>query len=350
VQPPAGHCDRAAARQFKSVMSFTTEQSSQPDDAATAGPAETAPSERPLTVIEARTGWQALDLAELWRYRELLFFLAWRDVKVRYKQTALGVAWAILQPTLMMVVFTLVLGRLAGAASGDIPYPLYVYAGLLPWTFFASAISSAGQSVVSAERLVTKVYFPRLAIPLAAIGAALLDFALAAVVLAGLMIWYRVAPSPSMLLVPGLVCLLTLAAVGVGTLLSALNVAYRDVRHALPFLVQLWLFATPSIYLDPGALPDGEPRAAAKSAAPASVASSKQTGEFRDESPEGGSRRFSLLDLNPLDGLIAFFRCALLGCSLPWTRLVYPAIASPCLLLAGSLYFTRVEDSFADII
>lgn len=348
-----GLCGRAAASRFKSVMPSTTEHSAQPDDPAPPGPAQSALNEPPLTVIEARTGWQTLDLAELWRYRELLFFLAWRDVKVRYKQTALGIAWAILQPTLMMIVFTLVLGRLADASSGDIPYPLYVYAGLLPWNFFSTAITSAGQSVVSAERLVTKVYFPRLAIPIAAVGAATVDFALASVVLGCLMAWYGVAPSWSLLLVPGLAALLLAAGLGVGSLLAALNVAYRDVRHALPFLVQLWLFATPSIYLAPAALApevSSPPSASQASSEPASQRTDKRLDDGKP--PRNDKVAFSarVFRLNPLDGLIAFFRNALLGGPLPWGRLAYPALAIPCLLLAGGVYFRRVEDTFADVI
>jgi homopolymeric O-antigen transport system permease protein len=300
-------------------MSLPAEKLDATDDVPPASGEPNPPAELPLTVIEARSGWQPLDLAELWRFRELIYFFAWRDVKVRYKQTVLGAAWAILQPTLMMAVFTLVLGRMAHVPAGDLPYPLFAYAGLLPWTFFATAITAAGQSVVYAERLVTKIYFPRLAIPLAALGPALVDFALASVVLGALMAWYRVAPSWSWLLVPALMALLMLAALGIGTLLAALNVAYRDVRHALPFLVQLWLFATPSVYLD--------------------------------TSPtDAWANGASLLALNPLDGLIAFFRAALLDGPLPWMRIVYPAIAVPVVLFAGCFYFRRVEDSFADII
>lgn len=302
-----------------------------------------------LNVIEARSGWQPLDLGELWRYRELVYFLAWRDVKVRYKQTLLGAAWAILQPAMMMVVFTLVLGRFAGGAEGDAPYPLFVYAGLLPWTFFATAITSAGQSVVSAERLVTKIYFPRLAIPLAAAGAALVDFALAAVVMGALMAWYGVAPGWGVLLMPLLCVWLALAALGVGTLLAALNVAYRDVRHVIPFLVQLWFFATPSIYLAPAA--DGAMQAEAPSAAAKTIAEPNEAARAARHTIDAPSADgIRLLGFNPLEGLIACFRAALLGLPLPWSRLVYPAIAAPCLLLAGAYYFRRVEDSFADII
>jgi lipopolysaccharide transport system permease protein len=269
----------------------------------------------PLTIVGPHAPWQRLDLAELLRYRELLFFLAWRDVKVRYKQTLLGAAWAILQPTLMMVVFTLVLGRLgAVATSDDVPYPVFVYAGLLPWTFFATALANAGQSVVQAERLITKVYFPRLAVPLAAVGAALVDFALASPLFAALVAYYGGATwSWSLALLPIWTLAILLAALGIGTLLAALNVAYRDVRHALPFLIQLWLLATPSVYLQ------------------------------RNE-PAGW------LEMNPLNGLISAFRAAALGQPVPWPRLAWPLLAVAAALAAGIVYFRRVEDSFADVI
>lgn len=293
-------------------MSLQTEQTDRPS--AEAGVAD-EPNDLPLTVIEPESGWQAVRCTELWRYRELLYFLAWRDVKVRYKQTLLGAAWAMLQPTLMMVVFTLVLQRLAHVPSGDVPYPLFVYAGLVAWSFFATAVAGAAQSVVNAERLITKVYFPRLAIPLGAIAAAVVDFLLACLVLVVLMIYYRQAVGWGLLAAPVAVLLLLLAALAFGAALAALNVAYRDVRHALPFLLQLWLFATPSVYLNNAA-----------------------------------SRRFNWLALNPLDGLIAFFRAAVLDLPLPWARLAYPAIVIPIALVAGCLYFRRVEDSFADII
>jgi lipopolysaccharide transport system permease protein len=299
----------------------------------------------PEILIEPRRGWQALGLVELWRFRELVYFLAWRDVKVRYKQTLLGAAWAILQPTLMAVVFALVLGGIAGVPSGNVPYPLFVYAGLLPWTLFATSITQAAQSVVSSERLLTKVYFPRLAVPLAAVAAALVDFVLAGAVLAGLMIYYAVEPGWSMLLAPAAVALVALAAMGVGTLLAALNVAYRDVRYLLPFLVQLWLFATPSIYMDP--------EAAARSR-------HTQRGEAvidepagappRDRAQEGAARAAQWLRWNPLDGLVAFFRASALGLPLDWGRLAYSALMSPLMFLAGCLYFRRVEQTFADVI
>lgn len=267
------------------------------------------------TRIRPPSGWQLVNFGELWQHRELLYFLAWRDVKVRYKQTLLGAAWAMLQPALMMVVFTLVLDRLAHLPSGDVPYPLFVYAGLVAWSFFATAVGNAAQSVVSAERLVSKVYFPRLAIPLGAIAAALVDFALASVVLLLLMIYYQHPVGWTVLLAPVAVLLLLLASIAFGVVLAALNVAYRDVRYALPFLLQLWLFATPSIYLNTAV-----------------------------------NQQPSILAVNPLDGVIAFFRAAVLGLPPPWLRLAYPAALLPIALVAGCLYFRRVEDTFADII
>jgi lipopolysaccharide transport system permease protein len=276
----------------------------------------------PETLIEAGSGWQLINFRELWNYRDLLLILAWRDVKVRYKQTLLGAAWAILQPTLTMAVFAVFLGGLAQVPSGGIPYPLFVYLGLLPWTFFATAVASAGNSVVGSERLITKVYFPRLTIPFASVGAALVDFAIAFSVLILLMIHYDVRPAGSILLVPGLVALMVVAALAVGSLLAALNVSYRDFRYVIPFLVQLWMFATPSIYM---ATPGG-----AVSAMPSAVV--------------------GLLRLNPMTGLIGFFRAAVLGTPLPWGELGVSTLVIAVSFGLGCYYFRRVEDSFADII
>jgi lipopolysaccharide transport system permease protein len=288
---------------------------------ATSATSAAASSEIPeisRTIIRPASGWQLVNISELWRYRELLYFLTWRDVKVRYKQTALGAAWAILQPVMMMIVFTVFFGRLAKVPAGNVPYPLFVFAGLLPWTFFSTAIANAGNSVVGSERLITKIYFPRLAIPLAAVGAALVDFAIAFAVMIVLMLWYHVMPGPRMLVVPALVLLLTCAAVGVGTLLAALNVAYRDFRYVIPFLVQLWMFATPSVYMSAGA----------------------------------GTSTLThwLLILNPMTGVISAFRAATLGTPIAWGQLALctAIIAAAC--AAGCLYFRKVEDSFADVI
>lgn len=275
-----------------------------------------------ITTIAPPGGWQLINARELWRYRELLYFLTWRDVKVRYKQTLLGAAWAILQPVMMMVVFTIFFGRLAKLPAGDLPYPIFVFAGLLPWTFFATAIASAGNSVVGSERLITKIYFPRLAVPFAAVGAAVVDFIIALAVLIAMMIFYRIngAPihlSPGLLLMPLILALITLAATGVGTLFAALNVAYRDFRYVIPFLIQIWMFATPTIYMQPAAA-DARLRAAILS--------------------------------NPLATLVASFRAAMLGGPIAWGHLALAAAVCFALFFIGCLYFRKVEDSFADVI
>jgi lipopolysaccharide transport system permease protein len=288
----------------------------------TAPPRETSP---PVPAQTSRTtrigppsGWRPLDVAELWRYRELLFFLVWRDVMVRYKQTVLGAAWAVLQPLTMMVVFTIFFSRLAGVPSDGIPYPLFAFAGLLPWTFFAAAVGFAGNSVVSSERLITKVYFPRLAIPFAAVGACVVDFAIAFGMLLVLMLWYGVVPGVALLLAPVVFVAIGLSAVGVGTALAALNVAYRDFRYVIPFLLQVWMFATPTVYMQPD--------------------------------PSRGEAIHALLAFNPMTALVEAFRACCLGRPVPWTGLGIAAVASVAVFLAGCWYFRCVEDSFADII
>jgi lipopolysaccharide transport system permease protein len=261
------------------------------------------------TVLEPSSGWRLVNVRELWRYRELLYFLVWRDVKVRYKQTVLGVLWAVLQPALLMLVFTGCLGWIPGVHGGDCPYPLFAYLGVLPWTFFASAITNASTSVISSERLITKIYFPRLAIPFAAAGAAVVDFAIAFCLQLVLMLIYGVTPGPTLLLLPLIFALLLLTALGVGTLLAALTVHYRDFRHVMPFLVQLWMFATPAIYL-----------------------------------------QADLLTANPLTGLIQAYRAAALGQALPWEQLAASGAAALAALVLGCLYFRRVENTFPDLI
>lgn len=270
------------------------------------------------TLIEPATGWQPINVRELWQFRELLGFLIWRDVKVRYKQTLLGAAWAVLQPAMMMVVFTVFFARMAKVPTGDVPYPLFVYAGLLPWMLFSTSIAHAAQSVVNSERLITKVYFPRLAIPFASIGAAVVDFGVALILLLAMMGWYGVRPGPGLLLIPVVLAGLLLVSAGVGTLLAALNVAYRDFRYVVPFLVQIWMFATPTIYLDATA--------------------------------NGPGRLDYLLALNPLAPLVTTFRAAVLGGPVPWLPLLFSGLAAAALFLGGCAYFRRVEDSFSDII
>jgi len=283
--------------------------------------------QRRVTHISPRRGWQLVNVRELWRFRELVYYLVWRDVKVRYKQAVLGAAWAVLQPLMMMIVFSILFSRLAGFATHDLPYPLFAFAGLLPWTFFAGAVGTAAQSLLNSERLITKIYFPRLAVPLAAVGASVVDFLIALGLLFALMggyalAGYRVAPGIGLLLVPVVFGILLLAAVGLGTLLSALSVVYRDVRHVVPFMLQLWMFATPAIYMQ---------RAQAGAGA-------------------AGGWFEALLALNPLNELIGAFRAACLGGPIHWGRF---AVASACVVgvfVVGCLYFRRVENSFADII
>lgn len=277
-----------------------------------------APSAVPVTVIQPRKGWAWMDWGEIWRYRDLLYFLAWRDVKVRYKQTALGAAWAILQPLAGMAVFTLFFGRLAGLdrQTGGVPYSIFVYTGLLLWTFFANAVTNSANGFIENERLVTKVYFPRLLIPAASIGVGLVDLAIACLVLLPMMWGYGVGPGAAVLALPILLALATAAALGVGLFLCALNVQYRDFRYVIPFLVQLWLFATPVVY-------------------PASIV------------PPGWH---PLLGVNPMAGLVEGFRAALLGGAMPWGMAAVSAVVSVLLFLFGMAWFHRFERTFADVI
>ena len=268
-------------------------------------------------MIERRPGWQLVDLREIWRFRELLFFLTWRDVKVRYKQTILGAAWAVIQPLSTVAVFAFFLGRLGGVSEGIKDYPLFVLTAILPWTFFANAVSTAGNSVVGNERLVSKIYFPRLIIPVSSVGASLFDFLISLAILAAMMAWYGAAPGWSVLLAPVVMLLLTATAVGVGTLLSALIVAHRDFKYVLTFTVQLWMFATPCIYLKPTVL---------------------------------GPISRLVLPLNPAYGLLLNFRETVLGGDLDWYSLGVSSAVGLALLLIGCFYFRRVERSFADVI
>jgi lipopolysaccharide transport system permease protein len=295
------------------------------------------------TVIRPASGWEILQIAELWRYRDLLLMLTWRDISVRYKQTVLGVAWAILQPTATMIVFSGVFGRLADLPSGGEPYPLFVFSGLLPWMFFSTAVTNAAHSVVENERLVTKVYFPRLAIPLAAVGAALVDFCMACTVLLLLMLVYGMMPGWNALYLPVVLLLLIMAAAGVGAFLSALNVAYRDFRYVVGFLIQLWMFGTPTIYMEYVAY---QQPAASQALHAASLAG--EAGPPVSDSVWAIARH--LVNLNPMTTLIALFRAATLGGSISWFELGSAAVGSVFFFLGGLLYFRRVEDSFADVI
>jgi lipopolysaccharide transport system permease protein len=276
-----------------------------------------AAQEHRLTRIRPSKGWVALDLKSLWDYRELLYFLTWRDIKVRYKQTLLGASWAIIQPLFTMLLFTLFFGKLAHIPSDGVPYPIFAYAGLLPWTFFSNAVTNSGNSLVGSSNLITKVYFPRMIIPGAAVGSGLVDFAIAFIILIVLMIYYGVAVTWNILMLPVLIILMTLLAIGVGMWTSALNVKYRDIRYALPFLIQLWLFASPVIY-------------------PASLMPSKWRW---------------VLWLNPLTGIIEGFRSSLFGTNkFDWTALGLSTVITLGVLVYSTYTFRRMEKVFADIV
>jgi len=269
-----------------------------------------------VTVIEPVRGWRPLDLRELWAYRELLLVLTIRDIKLRYKQTMLGVAWAILQPFMTMVVFTVFFGHLANMPSDGFPYTVFVYSALVPWTFFANAITSSSNSLVGSAHLVSKVYFPRLVIPLSAIGVGIVDFGIAASILLAMMLFYGVGWSLNLLMAPVLLLAIMFTALGVGTCLSALTVSYRDFRYVVSFMVQFWMFVTPVVY-------------------PASLVPTQWRW---------------LLYLNPMSGLIEGFRAAFLGNAFDFFGLAVSAGVAIILFFIGVVYFERVEDRFADII
>ena len=269
------------------------------------------------TIIEPRKGWAPVDLKKIWNYRELFYFLTKRDIKVRYKQTVLGGLWAIIQPVFTMVVFSLLFGRLAKMPSDGIPYPIFVYAGLLPWTYFANALSASGNSLVGSANLITKVYFPRLIVPASASLAGLIDFFVAMIVLCALMVYYQFLPAFGILLFPFLVGLTFLCAVGVGLWLSALNVQYRDIRYVIPFLIQLWMFVSPVIY-------------------PVSMINEKYQW---------------LLALNPMGGVIKAYRASLLGhLPIDWFLLGISTAIILVLFISGLYYFRRMEKVFADVV
>jgi len=271
----------------------------------------------PKVIIKPSQGWFNLHLNDLWHYRELLYFLTWRDIKVRYKQTVLGAAWAIIQPFLTMVVFTLFFGKLAKIPSEGVPYPLFSYAGLLPWTFFAQAVNQSSDSLVGNANLITKVYFPRLVVPLSAGLAPLVDFCIAFVVLIGMMFYYQIFPTGTLVWLPAFLLLAFATSLGVGLWLSALNVQYRDVRYTVPFLTQLWLFATPVIY------PSGAVH-----------------GPWR-----------IILGLNPMTGVVEGFRWSLLGIGAAPGAMIYMSMGVALLLIfTGLMYFGRMEKTFADIV
>jgi lipopolysaccharide transport system permease protein len=271
----------------------------------------------PVTIIRPSKGWIPVNLRELWQYRELLYFLTWRDVKVRYKQTALGIAWAIIQPFFTMVVFSLFFGRLAQVPSDEIPYPIFSYAALVPWTFFANGLSQSTTSLVGGANLITKVYFPRLVLPISAVLSGGVDFALAFVVLLGMMLYFGIVPTAAVAWLPLLLLLALVTALGAGLWLTAMNVQFRDVRYAVPFLVQAWMFATPIAY--PSSLLDEPWR--------------------------------TLYGVNPMVGVVEGFRWALLGTeTAPGPMVLVSALVAVGLLVSGAFYFRRMEKTFADVV
>ena len=275
--------------------------------------AETAP----IVVIKPSRGWASLQLRALWEYRELLYFLTWRDIKVRYRQTVLGAAWAILQPFIAMVVFTVIFGHLARLPSEGIPYPVFTYCALLPWNYFAGAFSRSSTSLVGSANLLRKVYFPRLVIPISAALVGLVDFGVAFVVLLGMMLWYGIVPTVVLVWLPAFLLLAFATALGVGLWLSALHIEYRDVGYIVPFLSQLWMYATPVVY----------------------------------SSTMIPQRWRVLYGLNPMVGVVEGFRWALLGRGEgPGPMLAASILAAVVLLVSGAFYFRRMEQTFADIV
>ncbi len=285
------------------------------EEAAAAKTAGDSGVSLPVTVIRPRRGWMALDLRELWEHRELLYILVWRDIKVRYKQTLIGAAWAVLQPLAAMIIFTLFLGRLAKVPSDGLPYPLFTYAGLLLWQFFARALTEASTSLVANERIVTKVYFPRMLLPASVVLAGLVDFLVATGLLVALILYYGRTPDWTVAAAPVFVALAVILALGVSFWLSALDVEFRDVRYTLPFLTQIWLFATPVVY-------------------PSSLV------------PEGWR---ALYGINPMVGVIEGFRWAVLGTAAPDPLMLgVSGLVAAVLFVTGMAFFRRMERTFAD--
>lgn len=298
-------------------MSNVLIENTAPPAALDAGaPDATSSHSRHEFVIEPAPRWPRIDLAELWAFRQLLFFLVWRDLKVRYAQTVLGIGWAVLQPLLSVVVFTVIFGHFAKVPSNGVPYALFSLAAVVPWTYFSSAFSGASNSLVASSNLITKVYFPRLVVPLAPVLAGLVDLAIGFVVLAILMVGYRAAPGPAVWLLPILVLLTAMTAAGVGAWLAALNIQYRDIKHLVPFLAQIWMYASPVVY-------------------PVSLVPAK----YR-----------ALYAINPMVGIVEGFRVALLNTGpMPWQLLEVSAAVAITLFVSGAMYFRRTERLFADV-
>ncbi len=271
----------------------------------------------PVTIIEPSAGWRLLDVRELWQYKDLLWFLVWRDIKIRYAQSVLGIGWAVIQPVINMIIFTVIFGNMAKLASDGVPYAIFSYTALVPWTYFSSALTSSSTSLISSRSMLTKIYFPRLLIPLAPVFSKLLDFGIAMLLLFGLMVYFGTAPTVGVLLLPILVLLMMLTAAGTGMWLTALAIQYRDVKYALSFVVRLLMYASPVVY-------------------PVSLIPA----QFR-----------ILYGINPMTGVIEGFRSALLGTvSMPWDLLGVGTLVAVMLFVSGAFYFRRMERTFADVV
>lgn len=270
-----------------------------------------------VLVLKPSRGWMGINLKEIWKYRELLFFLIWRDVKVRYKQTVFGATWAIIQPFFMMVIFTVVFGNLARIPSDGIPYPIFSYTALVPWTFFASGLNKSSNSLLASSALIKKIYFPRLVIPLATVFSGLVDFVLAFIVLLGMMMFFGIVPTVAVLWLPFFLLLALVTSLGVGLWLTAMNVQFRDIRYIVPFLVQAWMYASPVVY-------------------PSSLLSEPWR---------------TVYGINPMAGVVEGFRWALLGTNTkPGPIIFVSTLVALVLLISGAFYFRRLEKSFADVV
>ena len=277
-----------------------------------------------VTRIEPTSGWVALGLGELWNYHELLFFLTWRDIKVRYKQSVLGIAWAIIQPFLAMVVFTIFFGRMAKLGPADVPYPIWNYAAMVPWTYFANSLNKSSNSMVTSSNLIKKIYFPRLVVPIASTLSGLVDFFIAMLILIPMMLYYGYMPTANVIWLVPLLLLAFVTSLGVGLWFAALNVQFRDVKYVVPFLVQIWFFATPVVYALTG--PDGQSKI------------TDPTWQF-------------LYSLNPMVGVTEGFRWALLGLDTrPGPAIIAAAVVATVLFVGGLYYFRRMEKTFADVV
>ena len=304
-------CPSGPTADDANTMSATTVASERP--VAPAGPAT---ANAHVTIIEPRPGWRLVDLRELWRYRDLLWFLTWRSIKVLYAQTAIGVGWAVLQPLCSMLIFTVVFGRFAGIKSDGVPSAIFSFVALVPWTYFSNALLEASNSLVNQAQMITKVYFPRVILPLASVLAKLVDFSIAMTMLAALMVWYRCVPNWNVVFLPLLVLIMLTSAAGLGMWLTAMAIQYRDVKHALSFVVQLLMYTTPVVY-------------------PATIVPAEWQ---------------SLYAVNPMVGVIEGFRAALLGTRpMPWEWIGLGSLSAAVLLFTGLMYFRRQERVFADV-